>query len=84
MWGYRVWKEKDLQVISCKSLKLLVRPARFERAAYGFEEQDSTSLKRLWLQPVDSKPFFQMIFGFVWNCFEKFDLDGHNLGTALI
>ena len=24
-----------------------------------------------------------MIFGFVWNYFKKFDLDGHNLGTVL-
>jgi len=28
-------------------LILLVRPARFERAAYGFEEQDSENSKML-------------------------------------
>jgi len=22
------------------------------------------------------------IFGFVWKCFDNFDLDGHNLGTG--
>ena len=25
--------------------------------------------------------FFQLTFGFVWNCLGIFDLDGHNLGT---
>jgi hypothetical protein len=35
----------------------------------------------LELQPVDSKPIFQLTFGFVWICLEIFDLDGHILGT---
>ena len=30
-------KQEELQDLTCNPLKLLVRPARFERAAYGFE-----------------------------------------------
>jgi len=26
--------------------------------------------------------YFHHIFGFVWNCLEIFDLNGHNLGTV--
>ena len=80
-----------LSTITC--LSFLVRPARFEPAkggfqlvlqpaAYGFEEQDSENRKMLELQTVDSKPIFQLTFGFVWKCLEKFGLDGHNLGTG--
>jgi len=37
MWGSSHKIKKDLQAIHHKSLFLLARPARFERATYGFE-----------------------------------------------
>ena len=33
------WRKKGLQQFRYNPLNLLVRPARFERAAYGFEVQ---------------------------------------------
>ena len=36
MWGNSHKIKKDLRAIPHKSLKSLVRPARFERATYGF------------------------------------------------
>jgi len=62
---------------------LMVRPAGFEPAAYGFEEQESCNSKMSWFQTVDSIQLFQPTFGFVWKHLEIFDLDGHNLGTVL-
>jgi hypothetical protein len=44
--------------------------------------QESWNLKKSWFQPVESIQLFQLTFGFVWNCLETFDLDGHNLGTV--
>ena len=38
---------KGLQLYRCNPLNLLVHPARFERAAKGFEEQDSENSKLL-------------------------------------
>jgi hypothetical protein len=38
--------------------------------------------KIIYLQAVDSIQFFQLTFGFAGNHLEKFDLDGHNLGTV--
>jgi hypothetical protein len=49
--------------------------------AYEFEEQDSQNRKMSKLQPVCSIALYQLTFGFTWNYFEKFDLDGHYLGT---
>ena len=36
MWGKTHKTKKDSKMNNCKSLYLLVRPARFELAAYGF------------------------------------------------
>ena len=60
----------------------MLRPAGFEPAAYGFEEQESENSKMSKLQAVDSISIFYRIFGFVWKRLEIFDLDGHNLGTV--
>ena len=39
--------KKGLQHFRCNPLFLLVRPAGFEPAAYGFEEQESEKTKML-------------------------------------
>jgi hypothetical protein len=62
-------------------LDILVPRDRIELPTRGFSDQIFENSKILWLQSVDSIPIFQAIFGFVWNCLEIFDLDGHNLGT---
>jgi hypothetical protein len=49
----------------------------------GFSDQILENPKMRQLQAVDSIPIFQLTFGFVWNCLEIFDLDGHNLGTVI-
>ena len=48
----------------------MVRPAGFDPAAYGFEEQDSENLKMSYFQPLDSINFcnvFLVSFGTVWK-----------------
>ena len=52
-------------------------------AVYGFEVQESRNSKRSWFQLIESIQLFKLTFGFVWNCLEIFDLDGHILGTVL-
>jgi hypothetical protein len=56
---------------------------RIELPTRGFSDQIVEKLKMSQLQAVDSIPIFQAIFGFVWNCLQIFDFDGHNLGTVL-
>jgi len=75
-------RKKGLQSKDHNPLILLVRPAGFEPAAYGFEVPESENSKMLWFQPVDSIQLFQLTFGFVWKYLEIFDLDGHILGTV--
>ena len=57
---------------------------RIELPTRGFSDQIFEYPKTVKLQAVNSIPIFQAIFGFVWNCLEIFDLDGHNLGTVLL
>jgi hypothetical protein len=54
---------------------------RIELPTRGFSDQIFENPKMLLFQAIDSIPFFQSTFGFVWNYLEIFDLDGHNLGT---
>ena len=60
---------------------MMVPRDRIELPTRGFSDQIFENSKMLKLQVVDSIPIFRRIFGFVWNCLEIFDLDGHNLGT---
>ena len=57
---------------------------RIELPTRGFSDQHFENSKTLYLQAFDSIPIFQPTFGFVWNCLEIFDLDGHNLGTIFL
>ena len=52
-------------------------------AVNGFEVQEFWSSKWLWFQLIESIQLFKLTFGFVWNCLEIFDLDGHILSTVL-
>jgi hypothetical protein len=56
---------------------------RIELPTRGFSDQIAEKSKMSQLQAVDSIPIFQAIFGFVWNCLQIFEFDGHNLGTVL-
>jgi hypothetical protein len=58
-------------------LRLMPRPA-----AYGFEVPEPENSKMVRFQLADTIQLFRPTFGFVWNCLEIFDLDGHNLGTV--
>jgi hypothetical protein len=62
--------------------EMMVPRDRIVLLTRGFSDQIFENSKILRLQAVDSIPIFQSIFGFVWNCLEIFDLDGHNLGTV--
>ena len=55
---------------------------RIELPTRGFSDQIFEILNMLQLQPVDSITLFKPTFSFVWNYLEKFDFDGHNLGTV--
>ena len=75
-------KRKKLQRHISGAFQLLVPRDRIELPTQGFLDQIFENPKMLKLQAVDSISVFQLTFGFVWNCLETFDLDGHNLGTV--
>jgi hypothetical protein len=58
--------------------EIMVPRDRIELPTRGFSDQIQKNSNLLKLQAVDSIPIFQLTFGFVWNCSEIFDLDGHN------
>jgi hypothetical protein len=62
--------------------EIMVSRDRIELPTRGFSDQIFENSKMLQLQAVDSISIFHRTFGFVWNCLEIFDLDGHNLGTV--
>jgi hypothetical protein len=63
-------------------LKNLKPPPAVELPTRGFSDQIFENLEMLQLQAVDFIQIFQAIVGFVLNCLEIFDPDGHNWGTV--
>jgi hypothetical protein len=81
-WAALLNKQKDTELISgILIIRRLVPRDRIELPTRGFSVQIFENSKRQYLQGVDSITLFQLTFGFVWNCLETFDRDGHNLGT---
>jgi hypothetical protein len=62
---------------------LLVPRDRIELPTRGFSDQIFENSEIQLLQEVDSISILHLTVGFVWNCLEIFDLDGHNLGTII-